>query len=92
MPQIIKTPQTKIITKNGEVELSITVEPIVLEITLNINSDGIINVSSASTVKAQSIQEEKKQEEKKQEEKKPESTNWAIPSFGTQKIKFGKKG
>ncbi len=81
MPQIIKTPQTKIVTKNGEIELSITVEPIVIELTLNISSDGNISVGETKA-SAQSIKVTEPEEEK---------TNWAVPSFGSSpKIKFGK--
>lgn len=77
MPQIVKTPQTKIVTKNGETELSIIVEPIVIELTINVSSDGVLSVGD-SKAKIQNVEEEE------------EKVNWAIPTFGSQKIKFGK--
>ena len=74
MPQVIKTPDTKIVTKNGECQLSISVEPIVIEITLNINGDG--TVSMAST--------------KEKPKPAEDPTNWIVPDFGARKVKFGK--
>ena len=78
MPQIVKTPHTKIITKNGETELSITIEPIVIEITINVNSNGTVSVGEGKT----KIEEIVKKEE--------EDTTWAIPQFTSNKINFGK--
>ncbi len=79
MPQVIKTAETKIISKNGECEISIKIEPIVIEINLNVNADGTFSVNSAKAkeeIKAQ-IEEEK--------------VNWAVPDFGSlEKVKFGK--
>jgi hypothetical protein len=68
--------QVKILTQNGEVQVTI-----VLELNINLNSDGI----SASV---KSIKEEEKKEDKKLPE---EVANWEIPSFESKKIKFGKK-
>lgn len=80
MPQLIKAANTKIITKNGECELSINVEPIVIEIKLQISSDGNVSVGGTQ-VSALNV-----------EPQKPEpAPNWIIPSFGSQKIQFGKK-
>ena len=77
MPQIVKTPQTKIVTKNGETELSIIVEPIVIELTINVSADGVLSVGD-SKAKIQNVEDE------------AEKVNGAIRSFGSQKIKFGK--
>lgn len=76
MAQHIKTPETKIITKNGETILSIIIEPIVIEV--NVNSNGSATVESLNT---KSVPKEEPLEEK---------INWAVPTFETKKIKFGK--
>jgi hypothetical protein len=76
MAQIIRTPDTKIITKNGENILSITMEPIVIEITINVNHDGNISVGNAKT---------------KNVEEENEPKNFVAPAFGGfGKVKFGK--
>jgi len=80
MAQYIKTAETKIITKNGETTLSIILEPIVIEVNVNINHDGTLNVQSLNT----------KDKEEKPEEKLEDKISWAIPTFNNQKIKFGK--
>lgn len=82
MAQHIKIPETKIITKNGETTLSIILDPIVIEVNVNINHDGSLNVQSLNT----------QNKEDKPEEKLEDKINWAIPTFGnqSQKIKFGK--
>lgn len=80
MPQVIKTANTKIITKNGDLELSINVEPIVIEVKLHITSDGNVSVGGTQ-VSALSA-------DKPEPEPPPK---WVIPSFGSQKIQFGKK-
>ena len=80
MAQVIKSPQTKIVTKNGEIELSIIIEPIVIEVILNVNSDGIVSLGSTKTepnIQAQKVEE-------------PEIPTWIVPTFGSQKLKFGK--
>lgn len=66
---------TKIVEKNGIDTLVISVDPIVIELNITVNSEGGVNVSSA---KAKTVAEEE------------EKVNWAIPTFGSQKIKFGK--
>jgi hypothetical protein len=77
MVQIIKPGTTKVITKDGECEITISIE-----LNINLNQSGI-------TVSAQSVQAEAK--EIKQEVKEPESTNWAIPDFSNlKKVQFGK--
>jgi len=74
MPTVIRNPEAKIITKNGESIISISIEPIVIEITLNLNSEGVVNIASTNS------------KPKPEEEK----TVWAVPEFGKQKVKFGK--
>jgi len=76
MAQHIKIPETKIITKNGETILSIIIEPIVIEV--NVNSNGSATVESLNAKPAQ------------KEEPLEEKINWAVPTFETKKIKFGK--
>ena len=78
MAQHIKIPETKIITKNGETTLSIIIEPIVIEVNVNIDSLGSLKVDSLST---KPVQKEENLEDK---------INWAVPTFETKKIKFGK--
>lgn len=74
MAQIIKSSEAKIVTKNGECEVTISIEPIKIEITINVNSDGTVSAASTATTK----------------EKEVEKTDWSIPSFGNKKIQFGK--
>lgn len=81
MPQLLKMPITKIVKlDNGEEKLSISVEPIVIELNLTITSEGSVNIASA---KAETTTETEESQEK---------INWAIPTFGGKKIKFGKAG
>ncbi len=70
MAQLIKPNSVKILTQEGEVTIH-------LEITINLNSDGL-NVSTQAV----------KNEEVKKEKEKDE---WMIPDFGdSPKINFGK--
>lgn len=78
MAQHIKIPETKIITKNGETILSIIIEPIIIEVNVNVNSSGSATVESLSAKPAP------------KEETLEEKINWAVPTFETKKIKFGK--
>lgn len=72
MAQLIKPNSVKILTQEGEVTIH-------LEITINLNSDGL-NVSTQAV---------KNNEIKKEKEK--ESNEWMIPDFGdSPKIDFGK--
>lgn len=73
----IKHPEpTKVttITKDGECNVTISIE-----LTLNINSDGLSVSASVKPKDTKEIPEE-------------EDTKWAIPDFESQKIEFGKKG
>lgn len=79
MPQVIKTAETKIVTKNGECQLSINVEPIVIELTVNVNHEGQI-VAQGAVAKPKETEEAKVM---------------VAPDFGgnmfdTKKIQFGK--
>lgn len=75
MPNLIRPNSVKVITQDGEVQVSIT-----LDLNINLNTEGIVT--------AQNI--ESKKEEKKIEEPK-EETLWAIPDFDSMpKINFGK--
>ena len=79
LAQIIKPNVVKILTKEGEVQVYIT-----LELNINLNADNL-------KINAQSFVEESHEKEKKPkfEEDKVE---WAIPDFGfSQKIEFGKQ-
>lgn len=80
MPQVIRSTQTKIITKNGETELSISIEPIVIEVTINVNHDGTARVGEV--VKTQSVPED--------EPKVLVAQEFGKNAFGAGKIKFGK--
>ena len=78
MPQVIKTTETKIISKNGECEISIKIDPIVIEINLNVNADGTFNVNSARATAKEQPQDQ-------------EETHWAVPDFSSlEKVKYGK--
>jgi hypothetical protein len=78
MPQLLKMPITKIMKIDGEEKLSISVEPIVIELNIVVSSDGTVNIASAKAESTTEMPEEK--------------VNWAIPTFGGKKIKFGKTG
>jgi hypothetical protein len=78
MVQLIRQAQTKIITRNGENLLSITVEPIVVEVIVNVNSTGSISVA------------EKTKKEEDDDPKLMVAPDFGKNVFGTSKIKFGK--
>lgn len=77
MPNLIRPGSTKVVTQDGEVQISIT-----LDLNVNLNSDGL-QVSA----KASEVSSEKK---KKNDD---EDVNWAIPDFSSakkgNKVKFG---
>jgi hypothetical protein len=75
MPQFYQKNEIKIIQKNGTDTLLVSVDPIVIELNITINSEGGIAVSATGTKK---VDEEE------------EKINWAIPTFDNKKIKFGK--
>ena len=80
MPQLIRTSQTKIVTKNGECELSISVEPIQIEITVNVNNSGNVIAN------AQSVERPKEEDDPKT----LVAPEFGKNAFGSGKIKFGK--
>lgn len=72
MPQLIKPGSVKILTQDGEIQVSIS-----LELTINLNADGLKVDAQTTEVKAQKVEEK--------------SSEWLIPDFGpSQKINFGK--
>jgi len=81
MPQVIRTTTTKIITKNGESELSIKVEPIVIELTINVNGSVEADINAENVVQ-QAI--------KKDDPKVMVAPDFGPNTFGMNKIKFGK--
>jgi len=77
MAQLIKPGSVKVITENGEVKVSIT-----LDLNINLNS-GNIQVSAQSNTTEQQI--------KQNVSNKKESDDWLIPDFGASpKLNFGK--
>jgi hypothetical protein len=79
MPQLIKPGNVKIMTNNGEIQVSIS-----LELNVNLNTDGMQLVSAGAQVTNIS-------EPKKEEKIKEPSMNWAIPDFdNAPQINFGK--
>lgn len=78
MAQLIKPNSVKIITQDGEVKVTIA-----LELTINLNSDGIKVSATAETQKNEPFIPKNKTEDK---------TLWEIPDFGiAPKVGFGKK-
>ena len=78
MPNLIRPGSTKVVTQDGEVQISI-----VLDLNVNLNSDGLhISAKAAQT----SSEEVKKKND-------DEDVNWAIPDFSSakkiNKVKFG---
>ena len=78
MPQLIKPKEVKIITQDGEVQVSIS-----LELTINLNTDGL----NVTTQKTEAIIKKEK------EPITLESNDWLIPDFdASPKVDFGKRG
>lgn len=73
MPQVIRVQNAKI--DSNENQIVITLEPIVIEVNVNVNQETKIL---------------QKEEIKQQVENELEN-NWVLPSFGNKKIKFGKE-
>ena len=72
MPSLIKPGTVRVLTQDGEVQVSIT-----LELNINLNTEGVLQVSGQSMVK---------------KEVEKESVEWAIPDFNeSPKIDFGKQ-
>jgi len=76
MAQLIKPQNVKVVTKDGELFISLQ-----LDININLNQSGTIAVAD-QTISGQSNLKAKKDED---------DVAWAIPDFKpTEKIKFGK--
>jgi hypothetical protein len=78
MPNLIRPNETTFVTKEGECLIQVAFDPIVLELNINLNSDGLsINPGA---VKAQPQEED------------DEKPAWVAPEFSSKKkkIKFGK--
>lgn len=78
MAALIKPGTVKILTKDGEVQVSLTVD-----ININLNTDGL-NFESKNKTNNYSVNNEKEIEVQ-------EKVDWMIPDFESTKIDFGKK-
>ena len=77
MAQLIRPGSVKVLTQDGEVHVVIS-----LELTINLNSDGL----HVGGEHRQDVIQKPKEKEKK------EDVMWEIPDFGTSpKVDFGKK-
>jgi len=76
MPFLIRPNETKFVTKEGECAIHITFDPIVLELNVNLNSDGL-SISKGT------------QPDKQEDD--AERPAWVPPNFSSKnrKIKFG---
>lgn len=77
MPQLIKTGDVKVVSKDGEVKLSITLD-------LNINLGELQGLGLAGTSSNNTKKEEKLLDNLE------EKVHWAVPDFTSEKINFGK--
>lgn len=78
MPQLIKPSDVKVITKDGEVKVSITLD-------LNINLTNLLEGISLPVAQSQSTKKENSIVENLDDK-----VTWAIPDFSSEKINFGK--
>jgi len=80
MPALIRAADTKVTSKDGEVKVSIA-----LELTINLNADGLNVAAKASTKEVEaSVTEVEAAAEQREKD-------WLIPSFtSNKKLKFGK--
>ena len=75
MPQVIKPVKTQVVTQDGQCAIDISIE-----LTINVNSDGLHVSATASPGAPRPVSEQENEE-----------TLWAIPEFGgPNKVKFGK--
>lgn len=80
MASLIKPGSVKLVTKDGEIQVSLTID-----LNLNINADGSLGPSRAETSQVN-------EESKVQSQNTKEKFEWAIPDFeDAPKINFGKK-
>lgn len=77
MPQLIKPGNVKILTQDGEVSVSITLD-------LNINLNNLLDGIDLSQAK------QNKKEKESIAENIDDKVAWAIPDFSSEKINFGK--
>ena len=77
MPQLIKPGSVKILTKEGEVSVSITLD-------LNINLNNLLEGIDVSKTT------QNKKEKESIIENIDDKVTWAIPDFCSEKINFGK--
>jgi len=81
LAQLIRPSTVKVLSQDGEVKVTIA-----LELTINLNSDGL-QVSAAAREDGVSETVEKKKLKQKEE-----TAMWEIPDFGpVPKVDFGKK-
>lgn len=81
MAQLIKPKEVKVITQDGEVQVSIS-----LELTINLNTNAL-EVSALTNSNKTEIKNNKKDEQLL-----PEGGDWLIPDFdATPKLDFGKR-
>ncbi len=75
MAQVLKPSELKIVTKDGELEITLK-----LDINININQSDVSVKTEASNAKTKDVKPSI-----------DEKTNWEIPDFGpSPKLKFGK--
>lgn len=78
MGALIKPGNVKVITKEGEIQVSLT-----LDLNININADGLATIKKESSLNSEVSTTFKAREDK---------VEWAIPDFeDAPKIDFGKK-
>ena len=76
MAQLIKPQNVKVVTKDGEILISLK-----LDININLNQTGVLSIEDNSIVKQVSTKPKNDEDD----------VAWAIPDFKpTEKIKFGK--
>jgi hypothetical protein len=79
LAQLLKPNNVKVVTKDGEMHVTIS-----LELTINLNSDNLKVTASPSYVVPQAEQKAKKQVD--------DNPMWEIPDFAPMpKVEFGKK-
>lgn len=79
MPQLIKPGSVKLVSKDGEVSVAITID-------LNINLSNLLEGASLPSQNNQN----KEKKENTIIENLDDKVTWAIPDFGSEKINFGK--
>lgn len=79
MPQLIKPGSVRVVSKDGEVTVAITID-------LNINLTNLLEGISLSSA----LVNDKPKKENSVTEVVNDKVEWAIPDFGSEKIDFGK--